>query len=529
MAYQALYRKLRPNKFSEVFGQDEIVKTLKNQVKNNQIAHAYLFCGTRGTGKTSLAKIMANAVNCLNPVDYEPCGSCAVCTALKSEGSVDVVELDAASRNGVDDMRELLERVAYPPQLGRYKVYIIDEVHMLSTSAFNALLKTLEEPPEYIIFILATTESQKIPATILSRCQRFDLNRIPSRLIFEKMIAALDQMQIPYEEAAVLEIAIAADGSVRDGWSILDICISGMEEGTALNAARVQNMLGTSNKQFILSMARAIVESDFAKLMSLSAQLMQEGKEPLVSLKQLAQLFRNLLLTKVCNDNVDERIGEEEYQALTDMAQKIEYKRILGIVDLFMEQEMKLKWASNPRIGFESALLRAASPIENCFDIMDAVEGLSSKIELLESREPTTIAVPSNAASAAEAAPVEKPPQKAKPLFAPEANERRIWKEAQKRIRGQMLAAISGAVLLREEGSYFICYPEGNKLSHDLLLHNKEYQQQISALIAELTGEDVSIGLRILKKDNTVTENMIKQTIQDLENSLPSGTLQVIQ
>ena len=226
MAYRALYREWRPNTFSEVIGQSAVVKTLLRQITTGRIAHAYLFCGSKGTGKTTLAKIMSRAINCLNPQDGEPCGVCEVCRAILSESTLDVLELDAASNNSVDNVRDLLEQVRYPAQVGKYKVYIIDEVHMLSTAAFNALLKTLEEPPEHVVFILATTEPQRIPATILSRVQRFDISRIPAALIQERMEKALDRLHIGADSEALQMIARAAEGAMRDAWSILDMAVS---------------------------------------------------------------------------------------------------------------------------------------------------------------------------------------------------------------------------------------------------------------------------------------------------------------
>ena len=225
MGYQALYRRYRPARFDDFVGQEAIIRTLRSQVMSGRIAHAYLFCGTRGTGKTSTAKVFARAVNCENPDRGEPCGQCAACRALSAESSLDILEIDAASNNGVDEIRDLREKVKYPPQSGRYRVYIIDEVHMLSQGAFNALLKTLEEPPAYVVFILATTEPQKLPATILSRCQRFDFGRIPAHQIIARLRVALEEGGIRAEEAALSRIARAAEGGMRDAWSILDMCL----------------------------------------------------------------------------------------------------------------------------------------------------------------------------------------------------------------------------------------------------------------------------------------------------------------
>ncbi len=526
MAYQALYRKLRPIKFSEVFGQDEIVKTLKNQIKNNQIAHAYLFCGTRGTGKTSLAKILANAVNCLQQVDSEPCGECAVCKALQSESSMDIIEMDAASRNGVDDMRELLEKVAYPPQMGKYKVYIIDEVHMLSTSAFNALLKTLEEPPEHIIFILATTESQKIPATILSRCQRYDLSRVSSQLIFKKMQAALQKLNIAFEDEALKEVAIAADGSVRDGWSILDICISGMDEGETLSLQRVQQMLGTSKKDFLFTCSLAIIESNYAKVMALIMQLMQDGKEALVFLRQLSQHFRNILLVKISDENIDERISSEEYAKLKEQAQWIDPARLIQIIDVLMAAEMKLKWSTSPRIGLENTLMQAATPftqLSDRYDTLDAVRAISDRVELLAQNAPAVAITAQNEVVTQEIQKVEQ--EKPREVFAQENETKKIWSLVLRDLKGAVRLALSGASLQFENGVYYITYDDKALATYKAMCDSKDFQESFSNCVAKIIGKDVKLGIRKLEKDNSTRDMMIQKNIAALKQSLPAGTL----
>ena len=244
MSYMALYRKFRPTRFSEVKGQDHIVKTLENQMRTGRIGHAYLFCGTRGTGKTTVAKILAKAVNCEHPVDGEPCGECEVCKAIAEGSSMNVIEIDAASNNGVDNIREIKEQVQYSPATGKYKVYIIDEVHMLSIGAFNALLKTLEEPPEYVIFILATTEVHKIPITILSRCQRYDFHRITAATIKKQLSDLMEQEHVDTEDKALEYVARMADGSMRDALSLLDQCIA-FYLGEKLTYDNVLEVLGT--------------------------------------------------------------------------------------------------------------------------------------------------------------------------------------------------------------------------------------------------------------------------------------------
>ena len=266
MSYTALYRKFRPGEFEDVKGQDHISKTLQNQIKADRIGHAYLFCGTRGTGKTSVAKIFAKAVNCEHPVNGSPCGVCDSCKAISSGTSMNVIEIDAASNNGVDNIREIREEVAYRPTEGKYKVYIIDEVHMLSIGAFNALLKTLEEPPEYVIFILATTEAHKIPITILSRCQRYDFKRITIDTIAARLADLMQKENIEVEEKAIRYVAKAADGSMRDALSILDQCIA-FYLGQKLTYDNVLEVLGAVDTEVFSRLLRELLERNVAKVM----------------------------------------------------------------------------------------------------------------------------------------------------------------------------------------------------------------------------------------------------------------------
>ena len=261
MSYQALYRKFRPQEFEDVKGQEHIVTTLKNQIKADRIGHAYLFCGTRGTGKTTVAKIFAKAVNCEHPVDGSPCGECPSCRAITEGSSMNVIEIDAASNNGVDNIRQIREEVTYRPTEGRYKVYIIDEVHMLSAGAFNALLKTLEEPPSYVIFILATTEAHKIPITILSRCQRYDFHRISIDTIASRLSDLMEQEQVEVEERAIRYVAKAGDGSMRDALSLLDQCIA-FHLGEKLTYENVLEVLGAVDTEVFSRLLRRILDED---------------------------------------------------------------------------------------------------------------------------------------------------------------------------------------------------------------------------------------------------------------------------
>jgi len=278
MSYVALYRKFRPRTFDDVKGQDAIVTTLRNQVRTGRTQHAYLFCGTRGTGKTSVAKILARAVNCENPVDGNPCGECETCRAIAAGTSMNVIEIDAASNNGVDNVREIIEEVRYRPPSGRYKVYIVDEVHMLSPGAFNALLKTLEEPPEYVIFILATTEAAKIPLTILSRCQRYDFRRISSETIAARLSELTQKEGHKAEEKALRYIARSADGSMRDALSLLDQCLAFLT-GETLTYDKVLDVLGAADTAVFKDLLSALVRGETAAALTILQEILDKGRE----------------------------------------------------------------------------------------------------------------------------------------------------------------------------------------------------------------------------------------------------------
>ncbi len=297
MSYTALYRKFRPAEFEDVKGQDHISQTLQNQIKANRIGHAYLFCGTRGTGKTSVAKIFAKAVNCQSPVNGSPCGECAMCKAISAGTSMNVIEIDAASNNGVDNIREIREEVAYRPTEGKYKVYIIDEVHMLSIGAFNALLKTLEEPPEYVIFILATTEVHKIPITIMSRCQRYDFKRITIDTIAERLMDLMQREGVEVEERAIRYIAKAADGSMRDALSLLDQCIA-FYLGEKLTYDHVLEVLGAVDTEVFSRLLREILNRDVSKVIGALDELIMQGRELSQLVTDFTGYLRNLLLVK---------------------------------------------------------------------------------------------------------------------------------------------------------------------------------------------------------------------------------------
>ncbi|MBR3494909.1 MAG: DNA polymerase III subunit gamma/tau [Clostridia bacterium] len=358
MAYQALYRQWRPNTFSEMVGQELVVTALRNQVQHHRIAHAFLFTGSRGTGKTSTAKILARAVNCENPQEGDACGVCESCRRMQEDASFDVLEYDAASNSRVEDMREILEATQYPPQFGRYKVYIIDEVHMLSGNAFNALLKTLEEPPEYMIFVLATTEPQKVPATILSRCQRYDFGRIPADKIAARLQAAADGCGAETTPEALELIALAAEGGMRDALSILDMCIG---YGTKVDAELVRQVLGTSHRDFLFRFSEALLRQDCAGALSLVDELMREGREPAAFAREMARHLRGLLMAKACGSKCAEvmELSAEDADAYLHQAEDVTDTRLLSMMDQFMNVETQLRLSSSPRVALEAAALRA--------------------------------------------------------------------------------------------------------------------------------------------------------------------------
>ena len=383
MSYTALYRKFRPAEFADVKGQDHIITTLQNQIKANRIGHAYLFCGTRGTGKTTVAKIFAKAVNCEHPVDGSPCGECEMCRSIAAGTSMNVIEIDAASNNGVDNIREIREEVAYRPTEGRYKVYIIDEVHMLSIGAFNALLKTLEEPPEYVIFILATTEVHKIPITILSRCQHYDFKRISIETITDRMKELMDTEKVDVEDKALRYIAKAADGSMRDALSLLDQCIA-FYMGQKLTYDNVLEVLGAVDTDVFSRLLRKVIDRDVAGVLDIVDELVMQGRE----LTQLAADFtwylRNLLLVKT-SDNIEDvlDVSTENLAQLKEEAQMIEPDMLFRYIRIFSELSSQLKYATQKRVMLEVALIKLCTPaMESSQDsLLDRIRAVEEKVE----------------------------------------------------------------------------------------------------------------------------------------------------
>ena len=380
MAYLALYRRFRPTNFDKVIGQDVIVKTLTNQIMTDKIGHAYLFCGARGTGKTSLAKIFAKAVNCLNPVNGSPCGKCSACQSLSDPSNIDVIEMDAASNNKVEHVREIRENVQYPPINVKYKVYIIDEVHMLTPEAFNALLKTLEEPPKHAIFILATTEPQKLPATILSRCMRFDFRLIETKKLFELVCEIYNEIGKEYSDEAVMAIAKAGEGSVRDTLSVADLCVS-IGEGK-LSYSDVLAVLGATDFEKLNEIVLNMFSGNIGGVLTTTDELLSLGKSIGVFVKDLAGYLRDLLVVKTCKTAKEIlALPEERFSVMSKTASAVNDVRILRSLEIISGVENLLRFSTQQRNVLESALLKASTP-ENDGNI----EALLSRIKTLEEK-----------------------------------------------------------------------------------------------------------------------------------------------
>lgn len=423
MSYTALYRKWRPTSFEEVRGQDHIVKTLKNQINSGRIGHAYLFCGTRGTGKTSIAKIFARAVNCEHPVDGSPCGECSMCRQIAEGASLNVVEIDAASNNGVENIRDIREQVQYPPTDGRYRVYIIDEVHMLSIGAFNALLKTLEEPPSYVIFILATTEVHKIPITILSRCQRYDFKRISIDTIAGRLAELTQAEQIDVDDRALRYVARAADGSMRDGLSLLDQCVA-FHFGEKLTYDNVLEVLGAVDNRVFGKLFQAVLASDTKACIREIEEMIIQGRDLSQLVNDFVWYMRNLLIAKTTDEPGDMLdMSEENLAVLKEEAAGVDTETLMRYIRIFSELSGQLRYASQKRILVEIAFIKLTTPSmeQNLDSILQRITLLEQKMQEMPDnlQKLASLAPAAGQAASSKTAVVETPPEPKKVSLPP--------------------------------------------------------------------------------------------------------------
>ncbi len=497
MSYTALYRKFRPADFGDVKGQDHIVVTLKNQLKTGRIGHAYLFTGTRGTGKTSVAKIMAKAVNCEHPTENGPCNECAMCKAIAAQASLNVVELDAASNNGVDNIREIIEEVQYSPAEGRFKVYIIDEVHMLSTGAFNALLKTLEEPPSYVIFILATTEVHKIPVTILSRCQRYDFHRISIDTIYDHLRTLTDKEGVNAEEKALRYIAKCADGSMRDSLSILDQCIA-FYLAEDITYDRVLQVVGAVDTEVFYRLFAAVRSGDVKNALMIIEEVIQNGRELTWFVSEMVWYMRNILIAATSPDDCEDMIdmSEDNFKLLKEQADTKDCEEIIRYIRVFSELSSQIRYSSQKRVLCETAVIKLCRPQ------MEAdLSSIKERIRRLEFELQNGVRTRAEAMENDE----KKPDESSAPALVPALPEdvKKIaenWSDIVAKLEPVLQNTVRSMTLSISEGDNPSLLIVSSNHALTMILENEALYRQLSDAVNAFAGKEVPIAIRYIDK-----------------------------
>ena len=507
MSYTALYRKFRPDNFDDVKGQDHIVTTLTNQIKADRIGHAYLFCGTRGTGKTTVAKILAKAVNCQHPVNGSPCGECEMCKAIQAGTSMNVIEIDAASNNGVDNIREIREEVAYRPTEGKYKVYIIDEVHMLSPGAFNALLKTLEEPPSYVIFILATTEAHKIPITIMSRCQRYDFHRISIDTIAARLDQLLKIENVQAEEKALRYVAKAGDGSMRDALSLLDQCIA-FYLGETLTYDKVLEVLGAVDTEVFSHLLRQILKGDVTGAIRTLEELIVGGRELGQCVGDFTWYLRKLLLVKT-SENPEEAIdvSSENLKLLKEESEMVDVETLMRYIRILSDLSSQIRYSTQKRVLIEIALIKLCRPAmeTNLDSVLDRIRVLEQRMEerpvqqviVQQGNTGSVTAVPESMGAAEQSVkPAKAAPEDLQKIVA-------SWKIIIGQTTGMFKQMLQKSIpkYNGETGSP-VLYVEFQDFLGKTYVDNPEAEEELKRIIAAQTGKEVELKMLVAREHN---------------------------
>ncbi len=547
--YLALYRKYRPRTFEDVRGREVIVRTLKNQIVSGRIAHSYLFCGTRGTGKTTIAKIFAKAVNCENPKDGSPCCECPSCRAIGADASLNVVEMDAASNNGVDDIRNIIDQVAYSPTQGKYRVYIIDEVHMLSMAAFNALLKTLEEPPSYAIFILATTEPNKLPITILSRCQRYDYGRLSTETIEGRLREVSDAEGLEVEDKALRYIAGAADGSMRDGLSLLDQCNAFNYGNEVLTYEKTLEILGAVDTRVFSRLYNHIHSGDTAAALKVLEDVLMQGREMMQFVADFLWYLRNLMLlcaSESTKDSLD--ISADNLSQMIEDARKSELSEIMREIRIFSALVEQIRYSASRRILTEMAIIRAAKGRMGGAEggAEDQLDTLRNRIRELEQRlledekkiaerpasadwgaerggESDRAGLPAGQQDRGTQAQPKAPAGKKYPKAVPEDVKEivRNWTKYISKLPPGMtrMSLLTAKHSVGDHGQLVIVF--SNYVTADHFLHDEGYRNRLRYFLRQCSGKDVEIEYKALDKGQKFTDNyvdlsdMVKMNIEE--------------